>query len=152
MCLAMSANGRRIAVSAGDGTISRFTLADTGPIGTVETIRGHEWSITALALDARGEQLATADSTKTVRIWNVVSNGLYPEPDALRYAGTLVQLLAFSADGVWLTAQNYDDELTAFDILGFMHQRQERPGRWRADLSRSAPAAQRRRPEHLRFN
>ena len=70
-CLALSADGRRLAAEDSDG---RITIWDVASHQEVATLEGHEESVTQLAFTPDGDHLVSV-SKDQLRVWRAASPG-----------------------------------------------------------------------------
>ena len=75
-CIALSADGRRLAAGASDG---RITIWDLASLQEVATLEGHQESVTQLAFTPDGDHLVSA-SKDQLRVWSAAS---WAETDSL---------------------------------------------------------------------
>ena len=92
--LAYSPNGLSVYSSSLDGTIRRFTPANSAQTFNVK----HGAPIHDLALSPNGQLLATAGEDKLLKLWNAANGGAAPNPQLAGFTAA-VNAVAFSADG-----------------------------------------------------
>jgi WD40 repeat protein len=107
VCLAFSADGKRLATSDGRSNVTPGVTIDPGTVkvwdvGTgneLFTIQGHERAITHLAFSPDGRKLAGSPEDRTAKVWNATTGELLfslGTPSQGRFAQGR---LAFSPDG-----------------------------------------------------
>ncbi len=69
---AMNALGGHVALAAGRGVRVFRTAADESSLVASQNLRGHEQSVTRVALDATGERALSCDPTGQVVVWDTV--------------------------------------------------------------------------------
>ena len=104
LALALSPDGKRIAIGDANGVIYLFNASDGKPVAA--PLRGHEDSILGLAFHPDGQLLASASRDHTIRLWNL-RNSSAP-PDVLQGHQDTVSSVTFSDDGQLLVSASYD--------------------------------------------
>jgi WD40 repeat protein len=108
--IALSADGRTIAVGMMDQTIGLWKLADSSkPM----ILRGHQQQISALVFSPDGESLASAGRDRTIHVWDV-SRG--QERQRLEGHHRWVEALSYSPDGRRLYSGGQDCIVRVWDL------------------------------------
>ena len=96
ICLAWSADGRRLAAGGPDGTVHVVELA-TGKVRAVPTFKSE--AITASALAPDGRAVAVFDRQLRLSVWDADGAGQWGGSSQFDHE---VEHLAFTADGRWV--------------------------------------------------
>jgi WD40 repeat protein/serine/threonine protein kinase len=117
--LAFSADGRRLAAAAWDGTV---TVWDVKSKRKLHTFR-HDDRVTAVAFHPNGRQLASGSCDNTAKIWDLETG---EEVDTLRGHIGYVMSVAYSDDGSLLataSGHRYQGEVQLWDTAAFGKKR-----------------------------
>ena len=102
--VAVSGSGRSMIADCWDGQTSRLLVSDPSS-DSWRRIMSHGYRVSAVAMDATGERLATGDENGVVRVgW---ASG--EEPHLLLGHSALVLAVAFSPDGRWIASASGDE-------------------------------------------
>ena len=109
LCLAISPNGRMLAVGTDNGIIQIIDLnyPDAAPVQK----KGHIGTVYALAFSRDGQQLYSSGSDKSIILWNLSlesSNQIFKE-------STSVRVLSLSSDGHFLAGGSDDGRLLLWE-------------------------------------
>ncbi|HST23483.1 MAG TPA: serine/threonine-protein kinase, partial [Blastocatellia bacterium] len=92
LSVAISPNGRLLAVGGGDRTVKIWDII-SGAV--TATIKGHEGSILSVAFSPDGKRLATGSNDFTARVWDIATASEF----GVAKTGNSVYSLSFSPDG-----------------------------------------------------
>lgn len=98
LAIAVSRNGKRVALGEFSGTLHTFPLGANGPTNKFPAHRG---LINALAFSHDGERVASGGADQVIRFWNATTGQPLNE---LRGHRRPIWSLAFSPDGEWLVS------------------------------------------------
>lgn len=103
--VAVSPDGRVLAVAGTTGTVGVFDVTDPARPRRTATLSGFASTVYSLAFSADGRLLAGADADGTVREWGL-GDPLHPSLDAVLHApgGQALKAVAFLPDGAGLAA------------------------------------------------
>jgi WD40 repeat protein/serine/threonine protein kinase len=107
--MAVSRDGRLIAVGGREGTIRCFDVAAGG---LVQRFEGHTAGVTAIAFTPGGD-LVSAGNDGTLRLWSTDRSGL---PELLADGLDGVLAVAASADGRFLASAGWDGQVTVWSL------------------------------------
>lgn len=114
--LALSADGRTIAVASGDGVSAppKISVAEgSDGFHDVHTLSGHTLPITSLAFSPDGQFLASGSDDTTIRVWSLADGSA---GTTLRGHTDMVLALAYTADGTTLASGSQDGTLRLWDV------------------------------------
>jgi WD40 repeat protein len=104
--IAFSEDGSRAASVADDGTLA---IWDPSSFQLIDAFKGHMLGAHAVAFSPDGRRLATGSGGReAVKLWDVSTRR---ELLTLPGQGTLFSYTAFSPDGIWLAACNWEGKL-----------------------------------------
>jgi serine/threonine protein kinase/WD40 repeat protein/tetratricopeptide (TPR) repeat protein len=110
LCLALSGNGKRIAVGARDGSISLLDAdSDTPPV----VMKGQIREVNALAFQREGKLLASGGADALVRLWDVSKAS---QKSALPGHQGKITALAFDANGQTLASGGVDSTVRLWNL------------------------------------
>ena len=110
-CIAISENGRTVAVAGGDGN-SVFALEDNGSLRRIPST-GLDRRAGALAASPGGEMLAFGETDGTIVIWDVTKRAVVRQ---WKGHGGAVRSLAFSRDGTMLASSANDMTVNLWSV------------------------------------
>ncbi|MEA2596194.1 MAG: hypothetical protein QOF01_2663, partial [Thermomicrobiales bacterium] len=128
--LAISPNGRMLAVGRGSGTISLWDLPTRQLLVPVVDERGD--SVRSVSFNASGEQLAAASHDGTVLIWDVARQSVV---DVLHGSPEGVSSVAYSPDDRFIVAGLEDGHVAVWDATERRLLRYLPVSNWVADVS-----------------
>ncbi len=102
--VAVSGSGRSMIADCWDGQTSRLLVSDPSS-DSWRRITSHGNGVSAVAMDATGERLATGDENGVVRVGRASGE----EPHLLLGHSALVLAVAFSPDGRWIASASGDE-------------------------------------------
>jgi WD40 repeat protein len=105
-----SPDGQTIVTSGFDRTIKLWNLAAQ----EVQTIRGHQDSVTEVTFSPDGKTIASASADMTVRLWDLTSSILH----LLNNHTDLVNSVHYSPDGKLLASAGKDGMINLYDSKG----------------------------------
>jgi len=115
--IAITPDGRTMAVGSRDGTVQLWDVTDARkPIQAGPAIAAHGFLVESVAFSPDGKTLASGSDDNTVRLWDVTSISA-PRPLAvLEGFKAYVYSVAFSPDGRTLAAGSIDKTVQLWDI------------------------------------
>jgi WD40 repeat protein len=114
-CLAVSADGGRLASGSGDATVRLWDAESGAPLAC---LRGHDSAVACVAFAPDGTRLASGSRDGTVRFWDVESGALLAR---LPNHGRAVEALAFSPEGRRLVTGAADRSVRLWDARDGRH-------------------------------
>lgn len=113
--VSFSPDGRRMAATAGDGTVRVWQISGKGaPMGEPMVLRGHTRRAWTPVFSPDGGHLATASDDGTIRVWDLTTGTAM----VLRGHRQAVFTVAFSPDGERLVSAGDDGTARVWDIAG----------------------------------
>jgi WD40 repeat protein/serine/threonine protein kinase len=110
-CVALTADGKTAASTAGDENVLVWDLEGKQPVRPLKT--RHAGPVVALAIAPDGQTLATAGFDKTIRLYNLSSGA---ELAVLEGHSKGPRAVAFSPDGQTLASAGYDRSVILWDV------------------------------------
>jgi WD40 repeat protein len=123
--LALSADGRRLAVPGDENTVSVWdvTAIDKPPSAPQLVLRGHTAQVWGVAYSRDGRWVASGGEDNTVKLWDAETGG---EPvRTFRGHGGVVSRVAFSPDGKRLASASFDKTVRVWDLAHLDTKRAE---------------------------
>ena len=115
-CLALSANGRRMATGSRDGSIHVWDLGTGDPASSARVLHGHPSWIWDVVLSGDGRWLVSSGGTEsTARLWDLNAADPAASVKVLRHHTNTVRLLAMSEDGRRLVTGSDDRATCVWD-------------------------------------
>lgn len=113
-CVAVSANGKRLATASFDNTAKIWDINADGSLKEKLTLKGHASGLCAVAFSPKDENLvATAGQDKTVRLWDGTNGQMKFE---LKGHTDTVETVAFSPDGARLASSGADKTVRLWNV------------------------------------
>jgi len=119
VCLAFSADGKKLAVGDAVGMARVYEKVETGFPVLKYTLAAHkDGPVWAVTFSPDGKALATGGKDKAVRLWDI-SKAKVPAAVALDGHEDAVQAVCFSPDGNWLfSSGGVDEQVRAWNLSG----------------------------------
>lgn len=114
--LALSADGRRLAVGEANGTIAVWDV-DAGRVSPAGVFRGHRRDVLGLAFTPDGRALVSGGADRTVRHWALPPAAGRP-PSVLAGHRFRVTSVAVSPDGRTAASASFDGTVRLWDLSG----------------------------------
>jgi len=102
--VAVSASGSSMIAGCWDGRITTLLVGDSSS-ADLRRVATHGDAVSAVAMDATGERIATGDSSGAVRVGRTTGE----EPHLLLGHNDVVLAVAFSPDGKWIASASGDE-------------------------------------------
>ncbi|MBL8636762.1 MAG: hypothetical protein JNM40_26290 [Myxococcales bacterium] len=106
-----SADGKLLAIGGWGKQVELWRATGDGLVRQ-GVLRGHDGSVSAVAISPDGKRLASADFQKVVKLWDVAAGS----SQQIIQSGELVNALAFSPDGNILAIAGFDATVRLWDV------------------------------------
>jgi WD40 repeat protein len=116
--LAISADGRWVAVGAQDGTTWLWALAADGRAQPPRVLRGHDGAVRSVTLSPDGRTLAAGGQDAQILLWDLSAGSPSVNPIRLSGPAQPVTMLRFSPDARWLVSTGFLTETWRWDLGG----------------------------------
>jgi len=114
--LALSADGRRLAVGNSGGTLLVWDLTDKGATGPAQTLDRLAAPADRLAFSPAGDLLASAHSDRLIRVW-AIGGTLHPLATLAGHTDRVTSV-AFSPDGRELASAGWEGLVRVWGVAG----------------------------------